>query len=182
MLKMNEQQHQTNRILSMYDRLCQGQLLTKKVEADAFRVSEKTVQRDIESIREFLETTKTGEFLEYDHKEKGYKLKKDDNPHLQNEEILAIVKVLIESRAFPKVDMDRLINKLTDLAHPAGQNFIKKLMSNEKHLYVDLQHQKSLFPLLWELAKAVHTKRMIKVKYRREHDQQDTERILKPVG
>ncbi|WP_342512557.1 WYL domain-containing protein [Sporosarcina sp. FSL K6-1522] len=181
-LEMNAQQHQTNRVLSMYDRLQQGQLLTKKAEADAFHVSEKTIQRDIESIRKYLETTKTNKFLEYDHKEKAYKLEMDDNPHLQNEEILAIVKVLIESRAFPKVDMDRLINKLTDLAQLADQDFIKKLMLNEKHLYVDLQHQKSLIPLLWELAKAVHTKRLIKVRYQRERDEQDAERILKPVG
>ena len=180
---MDSQQHQTNRVLSMYDRLCKGHVLTKKAEANSFHVSEKTIQRDLESVREFLETTKTNEYLEYDRKEKVYKLENGHHdPNLKNEEILAIVKILIESRAFPKADMDRLINKLTDLAQPANQDFIKELMLNEKHLYVDLQHQKSLFPVLWELAKAVHTKRIIAVSYKREHDQQDAERILKPVG
>ena len=55
-------------------------------------------------------------------------------------------------------------------------------MLNEKHLYVDLQHKQSLFALLWELAKAVHTKRLINIRYKREHDQEDSERTLKPVG
>ena len=87
-------------------------------------------------------------------------LRWSDESFLRNEEILAIVKILIESRAFPKADMDQLIDKLTDLAQPANQDFIKKLMLNEKHLYVDLQHKQSLFSLLWELAKAVHTKRV----------------------
>ena len=104
------------------------------------------------------------------------------NPFLRNEEILAIVKILIESRAFPKVDMDHLIDKLTNLAQPANQAFIKDLMLNEKHLYVDLQHKQSLFDLLWELANAVHTKRLINIRYKREHDQEDSERTLKPVG
>ena len=35
---------------------------------------EKRSQRDLESIREFLETTKTNEYLEYDRKEKVYRL------------------------------------------------------------------------------------------------------------
>ena len=166
----------------MYERLYEGLGLTKKVESDSFRVTEKTIQRDLDSIRDYLGTSKMNESIEYNRKEKVYKLERGYNPHLQNEEILAIVKILIESRAFPKVDMDRLINKLTNLAQPANQDFIKKLMLNEKHLYVDLQHQKSLFPLLWKLAETVHTKRLITVRYKREHDQQDAERILKPVG
>ena len=55
-------------------------------------------------------------------------------------------------------------------------------MLNEKHLYVDLQHKRSLFSLLWELANAVYTKRFINIRYKREHDEEDHERTLKPVG
>lgn len=179
---MDTQQNQTHRLLSMYDRLCKGHVLTKKAEADVFHVGEKTIQRDFDSIRAFLEKEKTNHYLEYDRKQKVYRLEMNDESFLRNEEILAIVKILIESRAFPKVDMDSLIDKLTNLAQPANQSFIKDLMLNEKHLYVDLQHKQSLFDLLWKLAKAVHTKRLINVRYKREHDQVDSERSLKPVG
>lgn len=179
---MDTQQHQTNRVLSMYDRLREGHVLIKKAEADVFQVTEKTIQRDFDSIRAFLETTKINQYLQYDRKEKVYKLEMENPPFLRNEEILAIVKILIESRAFPKVDMDRLIDKLTNLAKSADRDFIKKLMSNEKHLYVDLQHKKSLFHSLWELAQAVRTKRLINIRYKREHDQEGSERTVKPVG
>ncbi|HWL23808.1 MAG TPA: WYL domain-containing protein [Ureibacillus sp.] len=179
---MDIQQNQTHRILSMYDRLCKGHVLTKKAEADAFQVVEKTIQRDFDSIRAFLEKEKTNHYLGYDRKQKVYRLEASDESFLRNEEILAIVKILIESRAFPKADMNHLINKLTNLAQPANQAFIKDLMLNEKHLYVDLQHKQSLFALLWELAKAVHTKRLINIRYKREHNQEDSERTLKPVG
>jgi predicted DNA-binding transcriptional regulator YafY len=179
---MDSQQKQTHRILSMYDRLCKRHVLNKKEEADSFHVGEKTIQRDFDSIRAFLETVKTNEYLEYDRKENVYKLEMGHDSFLRNEELLAIVKVLIESRAFPKADMDQLINKLTDLAQPADQGFIKKLMLNEKHLYVDLQHKQSLFTLLWELAEAIHTKRIINIRYKREHETEDRDRTLKPVG
>ena len=99
---MNIQQNQTYRVLSMYDRLCKGHVLTKKAEADVFNVGEKTIQRDIDSIRAFLEKEKTNQYLVYDRKQKGYRLEMRDEPFLRNEEILAIVKILIESRAFPK--------------------------------------------------------------------------------
>ncbi|WP_040207191.1 helix-turn-helix transcriptional regulator [Neobacillus jeddahensis] len=179
---MNSQQNQTDRVLSMYDRLCKGHVLTKKTEADSFHVGEKTIQRDFDSIRAFFENEKTNQSLKYDRKQKVYRIETSDETFLRNEEILAIVKILIESRAFPKTDMNQLIDKLTNLAQPANQVFIKKMILNEKHLYVDLQHKQSLFVLLWELAKAVHTKRIIKIRYKREHDQEDRERILKPVG
>ena len=177
-----EGEKRTNRVLSMYDRLGKGHVLTKKAESDAFRVAEKTIQRDLDSIRDFLEIEQINQYLVFDHKQKVYNLVMDDEPFLKNEEILAIVKILIESRAFPKVDMNHLVDKLTDLAQPANQAFIKNLMLNEKHLYVDLQHKKSITPLLWELAQAVHTKRLINIHYKREHDQEESERTLKPVG
>lgn len=179
---MNTQQSQTYRILSMYDRLCKGHVLTKKAEAAAFHVGEKTIQRDLDSIRAFLEMEKTNHYLEFDRKQKVYRLEMSEESFLRNEEILAIVKILIESRAFPKVDMDQIIDKLTNLAPPESQPFIKNLMLNEKHLYVDLQHKQSVFSLLWKLAKAIHTKRIINIRYKREHDQEDSERTLKPVG
>jgi predicted DNA-binding transcriptional regulator YafY len=103
-------------------------------------------------------------------------------PFLRNEEFFAIVKIFIVSRAFPKAEMNQLIDKLTNLAQPANQEFIKKLILNEKHLYPDLQHKQSLFALFWELAKAVHTKRLINIRYKREFDYEDSERTLKPVG
>ncbi|MEH6942055.1 helix-turn-helix transcriptional regulator [Bacillus sp. JJ722] len=179
---MSIPQNQTYRVLSMYDRLCKGHVLTKKAEGDSFQVGEKTIQRDFKSIRDFLEQTKTNQYLDYDTKQKVYRLEIRDELFLRNEEILTLAKILIESRAFPKADMDRLIDKLTNLAHPANQDFIKKLMLNEKHLYVDLQHKQSLISLIWELAKAVHTKRLINIRYQREHDYEDSERTLKPVG
>lgn len=181
-LKERDGEAQNIRILSIYDRLRQGHALTKKAEAERFEVTEKTIQRDFDSIRAFLQTMNIKASFKYNHKERVYRLQAKDEWFLRNEEILAIVKVLIESRAFPKADMERLIDKLTDLAQPVNREFIKKLMLNEKHLYVDLQHKQSLFAMLWQLAQAVYTKKLINIHYKKEHDLQHREHTLKPVG
>ncbi|RIJ63764.1 YafY family protein [Rummeliibacillus sp. POC4] len=173
---------QVSRILSMYDRLCNGHTLSKKSEADNFGVGEKTIQRDLESIRSFLELSKTNQYLEYDHKRKIYKIDSESEAFLLKEEILAITKILIESRAFPKEEMERLLDKITNLALPTDRDLIKKLILNEKYLYVDLQHKKSLFATLWEIAFAIHTKRTIKIHYKKELGKSERVRKLKPVG
>lgn len=180
--KRGRKMSQTDRILQIYSRLQKGYVLNKAEQAVRFNVTEKTIQRDFDSIRRFLETDVPNEYLDYDREQNGYKLQQGSNTHLHNEEVLAIVKILIESRAFPKSDMHRLIDKLTALAPLADQDLIKKLMRNEKHLYVDLQHKKLLFPLIWKLSEAVHTKKVINIRYQKENEQDADERTLKPVG
>ncbi|WP_147054456.1 helix-turn-helix transcriptional regulator [Sporosarcina luteola] len=179
---MNEQQNQTYRMLSMYDRLKQGQTLCKKDEAATYQVSEKTIQRDIDGIRHFLETSKTNQYLEYVRRSNVYKLEADSQDFLQSEEILAMTKILIESRAFPKEDMEQLLLKLIDLAPTEDKVLIRKLLLNEQHLYVDLQHKKSLFYIIWDLAKAVHLKRSVKMEYTKELAMEVGVRTIQPVG
>lgn len=44
-----------NRVLDIYDRLQEGKVIYKSEEAQRFQVNEKSIQRDIEDIREYLE-------------------------------------------------------------------------------------------------------------------------------
>jgi predicted DNA-binding transcriptional regulator YafY len=71
---VNTQQNQTYRVLSMYDRLCSGKVLSKKEESQVFNIGERTIQRDFDSIRAFLDMEKSNQSLVYDRIQKGYKL------------------------------------------------------------------------------------------------------------
>lgn len=177
-----EKEPQIHRILSMYERLMNGETLIKKEEAARFQISEKSIQRDIGSIRNFLELEKSNEYVDYDHSKKAYVLETKTPSWLRNEEIFAILKVLIESRAFPKGEMDSLIDKLTHLAKKGDQTLIKQMMANEKYLYVELVHQKELLDVLWQLSLAIQAKKVITMHYKREFDEQASERNVKPVG
>ena len=44
----------THRVLDIYDRLQEGKVIYKSEEAQRFQVNEKSIQRDIEDIREYL--------------------------------------------------------------------------------------------------------------------------------
>lgn len=177
-----EKESQIHRILSMYERLTNGEALIKKEEAARFQISEKSIQRDIDSIRNFLELEKSNEYVDYDRSKKAYVLETKTPSWLSNEEIFAVLKVLIESRAFPKSEMDSLIDKLTHLAKKSDQTIIKQMMANEKYLYVELVHQKELLEMLWQLSLAIQAKKVIAMHYKREFDEQASERNVKPVG
>lgn len=177
-----DKEPQIHRILSMYERLRNGGTLIKKEEAARFRISEKSIQRDIDSIRNFLELEKSNEYVDYDRSKKAYVLETKTPSWLRNEEIFAVLKVLIESRAFPKSEMDSLIDKLTHLAKKGDQTIIKQMMANEKYLYVELAHKKELLDKLWQLSLAIQSKKIINMHYKREFDEQASERNVKPVG
>ena len=84
------------RVLFLYSKLLNGYIVNKAEEALNFNVNERSIQRDIEDIRNFIdkEGAETGEInnVIYDREKKGYRLEKLYNLRLNNCEILAICK------------------------------------------------------------------------------------------
>ena len=46
-----DRQSKNTRTLDMYDRLCEGKIINKSIEAHNFGVDERSIQRDIDDIR-----------------------------------------------------------------------------------------------------------------------------------
>ena len=83
--------------------------MNKAEEAARYGVNERSIQRDIDSIRNFLDedSERTGVIntIVYDRGAKGYRLETIYQMRLQNCEILALCKILLDSRAFTKDEM-----------------------------------------------------------------------------
>jgi len=179
---VDSQQNKGYRVISMFDRLMDGQGISKKQEAFTHHVGEKTIQRDLDQIRAYIEKAKLDCHLEYVRTEKVYKLTKTGNNVLSKEQVLAIVKILIESRALLKSEMSDIIDKLISIVAADKQEFIHNIILNEKHLYVDLNHKKSLLHLIWAISEAIQKKKIIKIDYLREGETIPAQKILKPLG
>ena len=104
------------RILNMYQRLCSGKCLNKQEEAKQFGVDERSIQRDIDDIRAFLmeQTDNSGDSRQvvYDRSRKGYVLTGAEQALMSNDEILAVSKILLESRAFTKKEIKEILDKM----------------------------------------------------------------------
>ncbi|MDG5789331.1 WYL domain-containing protein [Evansella sp. AB-P1] len=121
-------------------------------------------------------------YLQYDRKKKGYVLNKQQEHALTNEEILAIGKVLLESRAFPKNEMANLIHKLTLQSTAGNRKHIKEVVRNEAFHYIPLQHDKNLLHLIWDVTTAIRTHRKLTINYKREKAIVSKDAVVLPVG
>lgn len=170
------------RILDIYLRLLNCREVNRKKLAMEYQVSERSIHRDISDLRNFLRETNAAAEIEYDDKTNSYVIVNEDNQKLTNSEILAVCKILLDSRAFLKTEMTDIINKLIKQCVPK-ESYLKvaKLIDNEKYHYMELQHKKSYMKSLWELGEAVQKQLKIEVDYIRT-DKSVVKRIILPVG
>ena len=175
------------RVLSIYSRLKEGQTINKEVESSKYGVAQRTIQRDISDIQCFLQTQSydTGEVQEiaFDKKAGGYRLETKIRKHLESGEIIAICKVLLESRALIKEEMFPIINKLINACNDEGEKKrLREYVGNEMHHYEELHHGKRLLDKIEKLEKAVKEQRFIEIRYKKLKDSMQVVRKVKPVG
>jgi len=147
------------RVLYLYDQLVNGHLINKAYTAAKFGVNERSIQRDLDEVRNFLESSDNypGEtcIVVYDQKQKGYRLEKIQAENLTNGEILAICKILLDSRAFPKEEIKKLLsNIITRNVKTEEQKHMLDLINNELFHYIEPRHKTNCSGLLWELGEA----------------------------
>ena len=174
----------TFRLLNLYERLNRGETVNKKEFANAFGISDKSVQRDIDDLRVYLaECYENGDdvTVEYSYIKNGYYLVKKDKEFLTNEEILGIAKILLESRAYNKEELEGLIDKLLLQATPSARMNIKEMIINEKFHYIPLKHNKPLLNAIWELSENIYNKTVIEFDYVRK-DKVASHRVVKPLS
>ena len=128
-----------NRTLGIYSRLMSGAVINKQEEADRYKVTLRSIQRDIEDIRNFLmEPDENGGVINtvvYDRAKNGYRLEQIYDIKLTNPEILTICKILLDSRTLTKAEMDRVLKKLIACCVPLEScKLVRNLISNEKRL------------------------------------------------
>ena len=158
------------RLLNMVERLNRCEIIKKKDFADEFNISEKSVKRDIEDLRIYLaECYENGDDItvDYDYDKGGYRLVKQEKEFLTNDEILAISKILLESRGFNKEELNRLIDKLLLQATPSARVGIKELILKERFHYIPPRHGKRLITPMWEISSAIQDKKKISFDYTR---------------
>ena len=171
------------RLLEIYSRLSQGAVLKKSELAQDFHVTPRSIQRDMEDLRCFLAERHLEQDVIYDGRLKGYRMVSRDPRRLTDSEVLAVCKILLESRSLPADDMLPILDKLIDCAvPPENQRDVRALVANEKLHYIPPHHGQHILDTLWTLGQAVRDQRVIEVAYQRMKDPQLVKRRMQPVG
>lgn len=174
------------RVLGIYTKLMNGYLITKAEEATNYGVNERSIQRDFDDIRNYLETEceRTGfvNTVIYDRTNKGYRLEQIYKMKFSNSEVLAICKILLDSRAFTKKEMLEMLGKLISCCVPkANQQMVTDLISNEEFNYVQPRHKTKFIDTMWDLGQAIKQSRYVELDYHRK-DKKIVTRRVKPAA
>lgn len=171
------------RLLEIYADLSQGDVLSKAELSTRYHVSERSIQRDMESLRSFIANHNLGQEVVYDYNQKGYRLIQSNPKGLTNDEILAVCKILLESRSLRKDEMLPILDKLVECAVPAqNQKLIDDLILNETFHYIPPHHDKRILHNLWALGEAVRHQQVLEIEYERMKDHELVKRRVHPVG
>jgi predicted DNA-binding transcriptional regulator YafY len=172
------------RIINLYNRLSDGEILNKSDEAKRFNVNERSIQRDLEDIRAYLANNpELNRELVYDRVNKGYVLVQNHETRLTNSEILTVCKILLESRSLVKEEMYPIIDKLLQCCVP-NENYKKvyDLISNEKFHYLEPHHGRKFVDTMWDIGTAVNEHRLMRIRYQKLKEPDKVMRMIQPVG
>lgn len=171
------------RLLSIYARLLSGQTLGKAELAVEYNVTTRSIQRDIESLRYFLADQGLAQDVVFDRTARGYRLANIIPKGLSNSEILAVCKILLESRSMCKDEMLPILDKLIDCAVPKeSQKAVKALIANEQRHYIEPHHHQPILNGLWELGQAVRNRQIIQIEYERMKEPRLVSRRVQSAG
>lgn len=176
-----------SRVLGIYTKLINGGIVYKAEEANDYGVNERSIQRDIDDIRNFMDQSvaDTGvvNSVIYDRNCKGYRLEKIYHLKFSNSEILAICKILLDSRAFTKREMQSMLEKLIDCCVPEeNQKLVKELIANEQYHYIEPRHHSIFIDRMWEIGEAIHDHHYMEITYQKLKDHSLVTRKVRPMA
>lgn len=175
------------RVLGIYTKLLNGGIVYKAEEARNFNCNERSIQRDLDDIRNYMDLKGAEDGIinsvVYDRKLKGYRLEQIYKLKFSNPEILAICKILLDSRAFTKNEMEAMLAKLVDCCVPKdNQKLVKELIANEEFHYIEPRHKTVFIDKMWELGEAIHNHKYVEIKYQGMKGSTVKTRKLKPLA
>lgn len=178
-----------SRILDIYKRLCEGKCINKSEEAENYGVNERSIQRDIDEIRAFLDECIVDEGdirrIVYSRADKGFVMMGNEDGLLDNNEILAVSKILLASRAFTKSEITLILNKIISgcVSHK-NMKLVSDLVSNEKYHYIQPKHGAEVMDKLWGLGEHIKNREYIELSYFRQGENTENviSRIVEPLA
>lgn len=156
-----------NRMLEIFYRAMKGENISVKKLALEYNVSNKSISRDMGEIKNFLsdnrELVGNTEFM-YAANAKAYYLEFDNV--LLSKELISVIKMMIGCRAFSKMEMLEIVNKLKSFTSSKDRNMLDKIIMKEMYHYNEVNHDcKSVIDHIWQLTRCIYEKIEISVTY-----------------
>ena len=171
------------RMLEIFFRAMRGEKISTKMLADEYKVSTRSINRDISNIQEFLSNHRDlmqNAELVYHAKDKSYYLSSDE--FLKNKELFALIKVILGSRCFQKDDVLNFISKLKKFTTIQDRTSFENIIRMEIYHYHEVKSDCSnVIDNLWKLIQVINEKHTVTINYYKVN-RDKVKRKIKPVS
>ena len=167
------------RILEIFFRAMRGEDIYVSKLADEYGVSTKSISRNIGDLKAFLADHRElvgNTELEYSYQDKCYRLYMDE--FLTNKELFALVEVMIGARAFSKMELLALTDKLKRFTTAEDRPVLNELIRKEIYHYPEVKHDcESVQDRLWQIVNCIKEHKEITIEYYRMDRKWKTHRV-----
>ena len=167
------------RVLEIFFRAMRGEDISVSKLANEYGVSTKSISRSISDLKAFLADHRElvgNTELEYSHQDKCYRLRMDE--FLTNKELFALVEVMIGARAFSKMELLALTDKLKRFTTADDRPVLNELIRKELYHYPEVKHDcESVEDRLWQIVNCITEHKEITIEYYRMDRKWKTHRV-----
>ena len=171
------------RILEIFFRALKGEDISVRSLSNEYGVSTKSISRSLNDLKAFLADNRDlvgNTELQYSHQGKCYRLYMDE--FLTNKELFALVEVMIGARAFSKIELLTLADKLKRFTTAEDRPKLDEMIRRELYHYPEVKHDcESVEDRLWQVMNCITDKKEITIDYYRMDRVLVTHR-LKPLS
>ena len=174
------------RILDLYNLINKEKQFNKAAFVKSSGASERTVRRDIKCLNDYFKRNyeDKGCFgicreISYCRKDNAYKVNLRCDYDFSESDIYAFAKVIIQSRAFTRKEIQRILSILS--YQVKDTSVVKEIIAKEQLYYVEPQHKKDIIDLLWIMRKSIERGKQVEFDYTRA-DGRQKRHLVSPIA
>ena len=171
----------TLRIVHLFCRFLQRERLNRENVIEEYKINSRTFDRDIRDIRYVLSELHERDELIYDRNDKCYYLSRGGLQEFTGMDVMALLKVLLGSRALCHEEMMAIVDAVRSLLPYEDRKALYYAIEDELKNYIEPLHGKSILELQWKLNKCIIDKQKIQIIYTKS-DGNKIERDILPVN
>lgn len=166
-----------NRMLMLFHSLIQGGKINKVDFAKSNNISERSVDRDIEDIRNYLAEIHAGSEVIFNKAENIYYLTNWNNYKFSSVEAITIFKILLGSKGLRKDEMQGIMRAIRMMIDPMARKETINSVYAEVENYISPVHEKPLLNILEELTAVIQKRLKIDIDYTKKTGNKTYKRI-----
>lgn len=161
----------STRILILFYEFMKGKDVNKNDFIKRFNVNERSFERDIKIIRNFLMELHISSEILFDRKENKYYLSNWSNEKFSSTEVMVLLKLLLGTRALNKTEMETVVSSIKMMLSPIEKKELLYAIYNEMENYIAPVHNKPLLESINYINSLICQRNKIEISYRKANKQ-----------